>query len=128
MPQTDQNYTVEFKQAHLNWGIHRHTNTRDLIPGEGYIQIPAPEAYEFDIRRGSTYNCTSSDGLFNCILRAAGNQSRPTYAKQFESDGSLQILGNWLRDICHAEVGDSIQVYWTSPHDIVLTFISQHAV
>lgn len=125
MPQTGQTYIVTFQNAHLNWGTLRYTGSREPIEGEAYIQIPANIAYGFEILKGSTYNCVSSDGSFATILRASGNQADARYAKQFESDGNLKILGNWLFNVCHAQVGDSMEVRWSSPHDIILTYCPQ---
>lgn len=125
MAHAGQSYVVVLKKAHLDWGEHRHTNTRDRIEGESYIQIPSSIANEFNIRRGDTYDCISSDGLLNTVLRAAGSQSDGIHAKQFESDGNLKILGSWLHNDCHAQVGDSIEVRWVSPDDIMLTYCQE---
>jgi hypothetical protein len=123
MPKTGDSFVVELKEAHLNWGTHRYTNSRDQIDGEGYIQIPANIAYSLGISNGSVYNCTSSDGQYNHPLRASGNQSDPRYAKQFQSDGNLKLLGGWLHQVCNAKVGDRVKVRWTSPNDIIITYI-----
>lgn len=37
-------YTVVLKEAHLNWGEHRHTGTREIVEGEGYVPIPLEQA------------------------------------------------------------------------------------
>ncbi|WP_053375554.1 hypothetical protein [Paenibacillus sp. FJAT-27812] len=125
MPSAGDRYRVTIKEAHLNWGTHRYTNTRPRRGNESYIQIPAAHAYSIGIRAGSTYNCVSVEGTLNTTLLASGQQSDPLYAKQFESMGDLTILGNWLHNVCRASVGDKIDVYWITPTDMELTFIRQ---
>ena len=41
-------YTVVLKEAHLNWGEHRHTGTREIVEGEGYVPIPLCLLYTSD--------------------------------------------------------------------------------
>ena len=50
MAKAGDSYVVELKQAHLEWGEHRYTNSRGIVYGEGYIAIPAEYAYDFDLR------------------------------------------------------------------------------
>ena len=50
-------YVVVLEKAHLEWGAHRYTGSRDLIYGEGYIKIPASVAYELNI-----LNLNGTDG------------------------------------------------------------------
>lgn len=123
MPVAGDRYRVTIKEAHLNWGTHRHTATRNPIDHESYIQIPADIARRFDITSGSIYNCTSVEGTLTTTLLASGRQNDPTYAKQFESQGSLKILGNWFHNFCNAKVGDRIDVHWITATHIELTFI-----
>ncbi len=124
-------YTVTLKESHLGWGTHRYTDTRDQICGEGYIPIPSKYAHRFgllnnngtdymDILGQNLFNCTSADGFFEGVLRAQGcRKAGDKYAKQFSVDGDLKALGNWFYEI-GAEVGDEIEVSWTSPTDIVI--------
>lgn len=123
MPNTGDSYQTMLKSAHLHWGTLRYTDTREPIDGEVYIQIPANDAYRLNILKGSVYHATSSCGNFRCRLRASGNQSDPNYAKQFQSDGDLKVLGAWLHGICHAQVGHQVEVYWDSPTSVILTYI-----
>lgn len=39
MPNTGDQFVTTLKTAHLKWGSHRYTNSRDIIYGEGYLQI-----------------------------------------------------------------------------------------
>jgi len=50
MPKAGQSYIVTLKQAHINWGTHRHITSRPRRPDEGYLQIPAFNTYAFDIK------------------------------------------------------------------------------
>lgn len=123
MPNCGDSYTVTLKEAHLNWGTLRYTDTREPIYGEVYIQIPAHIAYNLNIRKGDVYDATSSCGNFHCRLRASGNQANADYAKQFQSDGDLKVLGHWLHEICHAQVGHQVNIFWNSPSSVTLTYI-----
>lgn len=127
MPKAGDFYEIKLKETYLGWGTYRNTDTRPLIKGEGYIPIPIEKAREFGVYMSNyektglgynLFNCISADGLLNCILKAAGNSKQgEIYAKQFQGNGNLKILGDWFAR-CGAEVGDTIQVTWTSPADI----------
>lgn len=132
MPKAGDFYEVELKETHLGWGTHRKTDTRPLIQGEGYIPIPIDKAREFGIymsnyeKKGLGYNlfnCTSEDGLLECVLKAAGNSGQgEIYAKQFQGNGNLKILGNWFKQ-CGAEAGDRVRVTWLSPTEVKVELI-----
>lgn len=49
MANTGDSYIVTIKRPHLEWGEYRHTDSRGIVYGEGYIQIPASEAYRFNL-------------------------------------------------------------------------------
>ena len=128
MPKKDDKFTVILKKAHIEWGTHRHTSTRDLTYGEGYIQISSKVATSLDIYMSNKvdanteYTCNSSDGtLKNVILKASGSQGENLeYAKQFQGSGNLKALGDWYHAI-NAQVGDKIEVLFTSPTEIILS-------
>jgi len=129
MPTTGQHFITILKQAHLEWGSHRQTNTRGIRYGEGYLQIPASDAYNCEITndkepaRSQIYNFSTSDGFItNGRLKASGNQAQEKYAKQFHGDGNLQLLGDWFYHI-DAQIGDEIEIKFISPADILLTKI-----
>lgn len=124
-------YMVTIKEAHLRWGTHRHTNSRGLVYGEGYIKIPLQYAKSFnifnhnhsnaDILGINIFNCSSRDGFFNNItIKAAGSSTAgDIYAKQLQGNGSLQVIGNWYRHV-NAQVGDIVKVTWTSSTDLII--------
>jgi len=128
MPNTGNSYITILKRAHLEWGNHRYTNTRPgLIYGEGYLQIPANEAYNFNITNNSSplssaeYDFSTSDGyILNGKLLASGTQYRTEFAKQFQGLGNLKLLGNWFNHI-GAVIGTQIKVEFLSPTEILLT-------
>ncbi len=121
MPKVGDSYIVTLLEAHLSWGIHRNTSTRNLIYGEGYIKIPANIAHQFEIynsnnpRANTEYLCTSNDGfLSNAKVKASGSsQAGDPYAKQFQGSGDLQLIGGWYKHI-NAQVGDQIEIIWQS--------------
>lgn len=130
MANTGESYEVELKEPHLDWGRVRYTNTREPIPGEGYIPIPAADAYRLNLLNSNGTNgndvfgqnlfyCTSADHSYQGVLRAQGNQDRTQYAKQFSEDGNLRGIGSWYASI-GAVPGDWIRVSWTSPVDIII--------
>jgi hypothetical protein len=129
MPNTGDSFITTLLQAHLEWGEHRHTNSRGIVIGEGYLQIPADVAYDFEITnnhsaiRSAEYDfSTSDDYIVNEKLLAAGNQHRVEYAKQFQGSGNLKLLGNWFNHI-DAQIGDQIEIRFISPTEILLTRI-----
>lgn len=132
MAKAGDSYVVEIKQAHLEWGSYRHTNSRGVVYGEGYIHIPASVARNFEIYNSNytkeglgynLYNCKCKDGLLKSILKSAGSRKKgDVYAKQFQGNGNLQVVGDW-HVAYGAEVGDEVKVTWTSPTDIVIEFI-----
>lgn len=130
MPTTGDSFITKLKQAHLEWGEHRHTNSRGIVIGEGYLQIPADIAYALEITnnkathiRSQEYTFSTSDSFFtNQTLKASGNQSREEYAKQFHGSGNLQLLGDWFAHI-DAQIDDEIIIEFVSPTEILLTKI-----
>lgn len=131
MAKAKDTYTVTLKQTHLDWGKYRNNDNRSLIGGEAYIPIPAKYAKEFNLQNenGSKvkginlFNCTSSDGKLNCVLKAQGcSKKNDIYAKQFSADGNLKILGKWFEEM-DAKVGDQVQVTWITETDIEITLI-----
>lgn len=126
-------YEVELKEAHLNWGTYRHTNTRDLRPGEGYIPIPAHIARQLNIYNNhnsgyghNLFNVSSSDQFIqNESLKAQGGTDRTSsYAKQFSIENNLSRIGEWYAHT-NANIGDRVRVEWLSETDILITLIRQ---
>ena len=99
MPKTGDVFITTLKKAHLEWGEHRHTNSRGIRIGEGYLQIPANIAYQFDITNNNSnlgsaiYDFSTSDNYFTKEkLLASGNQNTPEYAKQFQGSNKFTIV------------------------------------
>lgn len=132
MPNAGDYFIVELKPSHVNWGTHRNTDTRQPIDGEGYIPIPLAQARSLGIYNSNhshtglgynLFNCTSADGYFAGVLKAAGSkESGDNYAKQFEGNGDLKALGRWFSR-CSAQVGDLVKVSWTSPTEIIIELV-----
>lgn len=127
MPKTGDSFIVTLKPSHLGWGRYRHTNTRPIINGEGYLPIPAKYARAMNITNsngiGNTlYNCNSADGQLKDVTLLAQGASRAGYkhAKNFAGKGNLKLLGTWFASI-GAQVGDRVEIKFTSPTDILLT-------
>lgn len=130
MAKAGDSFKVTLKEAHLRWGELRYTSSRGTVYGEGYIQIPADVAYSLellnnngtfgqDILGQNLFHCKSKDGLYEGVLRAQGTQSDTDFAKQFSGDKDLKAIGSWYSAI-NAEVGDVVQVTWTSPTEIII--------
>ena len=132
MPRAGDYFIVELKRSHIDWGNHRYTDTRDPIDGEGYIPIPVNYARRFGIYNSNhsntglgynLFNCISSDGYFEGVLKAAGSkEAGDIYAKQFEGSGDLKALGRWFSEY-GARVGDQVKVQWVSPTDIIIELL-----
>ena len=130
MAKSGDTFTITLKKPHLEWGSYRHTNSRGIVYGEGYIPIPADYAYEYNVLNSNGTNgkdvlgknifiCSSVDGKFNGELKAQGNQSDDMYAKQFAGNDNLKALGDWYYEM-DADVGDRIKVTWINSTDIMI--------
>ncbi|MBL1220293.1 hypothetical protein JET18_05555 [Chryseobacterium sp. L7] len=129
MPSTGDSFITTLKQAHLEWGNHRHTLSRGIVYGEGYLQIPAFIARDFDITNSNSqnnniYTCSSSDGfLTNVQLKSTGcSRAGSIHAKQFHGSRNLKLLGSWYAHI-NAQIGDKIRIDFISPTEILITKI-----
>jgi len=104
--------------AHLDWGRHRYTHTRERIEGEGYVPIPKPCAERYGIHKGDLFTAVFADGFPSFLARAAGNSTAgDIWAKQFQGDGDLKAFGRWYKR-CGAEVGDTVNVTFIGPNVI----------
>ena len=130
MPKKGDSFTVELKKAHLEWGSYRHTNTRKKIYGEGYIHIPREYAKLFNVYNNNSekgapyYLCSTLDGfLLNETIMASGSSTGgDIYAKQFQGQEDLKLLGRWF-EFVSAQEGDCIKVTWTSDVEILLEIV-----
>lgn len=125
MPNTGDTFDVSLQSAHIQWGTRGPSRVGQGRSGkEAYIQISGPNARNFDIRKSTVFHAVSSDGQFNHDVLASGSQGpNLEYAKQFEGHGNLKLIGYWLIDYCDAKPGDIVRVEFTSPTDILFTFI-----
>ena len=131
MAQQGDSYIVTVQRAHLEWGEHRYTNSRGIIYGEGYIQIPAQYARRYnllnqngtngtDVPGFNLFNCYSADGLFSGVLRAQGcYEAGDIYAKQFAGNKNLKAVGDWYY-ACGMQVGDHVKVTWINSTDLCI--------
>lgn len=130
MARTGDTFTIILKRPHLEWGSFRHTNSRGIVYGEGYIPIPADYAYQYnlfnsnetngrDILGQNLFNCSSADGLFSGVVKAQGNQSDNKYGKQLAGNDNLKAIGDWYYEI-GANIGDKIKVTWENTTDIII--------
>jgi len=119
MPNRGDFFITTLKRAHLEWGTHRHTLSRGLIYGEGYLQIPANIARQLQIFNSNQlgaitdYTCNSADEFLQDVtLKASGCSSAGNiYAKQFQGCGNLKVLGDWFFHI-NAIIGDRVKITW----------------
>ncbi len=132
MAKAGDNYTIALKEAHLNWGGHRNTSSRDYIAGEAYLPIPKKIAKAYgivnsnatggrDVYGQNIFSFHTSDNFLEGNLKAQGsNSAGDIYAKQFSVKGDLKPLGTWYEHI-GATIGTQISVEWISPEEIVLS-------
>ena len=129
-------FIVVLTESQLGWGEKRYTSSRNYRKGEAYLARPRRIAQELELYNSNykegkdilginIFNCTSSDGKFICQFKSQGSKSAgDKYAKQFSVNDDLRALGNWYSEI-NARVGDQIEVYFTSPCDICLTYLKK---
>jgi hypothetical protein len=127
MPNINDTYIVILKRAHLEWGTHRYSLTRNRIYGEGYLQLPVQYARAFGIFNSNqagantVYTCDSVDGFLKNerLLASGSSQAGAIYSKQFQGHGNLRAIGQWYHHV-HAQIGDRVQVTWTSPTHMLI--------
>lgn len=109
-------YEITLKNAHINWGGYRHTDTRDKISGEGYIPIPLNIAKECNILNSNSGNITdykiySEDKILegDIVIPSGSNEKGSIYAKQFQGKGNLKLIGKWYQQL-NASPGDKLLI------------------
>ncbi|WZL82366.1 hypothetical protein QBE53_04475 [Vallitaleaceae bacterium 9-2] len=126
MPKAGDIYTVAIKPSHIDWGNEpRNPTNRAKIEGESYVKIPVDYARMYNIRRGSEYTASFTNGSPSIRIKAAGNGTADgKYAKQFEGigHGACKAFTPWYVS-CGAQVGNSVQVKFTSPTDVSFTLL-----
>lgn len=125
-------FVTQLKKAHLEWGTHRYTSSRGFVYGEGYLQIPSNVADNYNITnnknqsQSAVYKFSTSDNFYiDEELLASGNQSEKEFAKQFQGNGDLKLLGAWFAHV-NAEEGDEVLVEFIEQNEILLTFIKKN--
>lgn len=122
-------YVVEVKRAHIEWGVYRHSNSRDIIRGESYVKIPSKEARRLRILRGTQYIAHFTNGSPAICIKASGNgpmENGYQYAKQFEGvgAGACKAFTPWYQ-ASNVEVGDLVLVEFLSSKDIEFSIIKK---
>ena len=109
-------YEITLKKTHINWGVYRHTDTRDKIPEEGYIPIPLNIAKEYNIFNSNSGNITNyqiySEDKFlkgDIVIPSGSNEKGSIYAKQFQGKGNLKLIGKWYQQL-NASPGDKLHI------------------
>ena len=116
-------YYIQIKDAYIHWGEKRKTTSRKIRSKESYIAIPASYAYEYNIKKGDVYRCFSDNGQIY-ELKAAGSQSKRDFAKQFQGNGSLQILYEWY-EMHEAKEGDYVVVSINDDKSMNIEFVAR---
>ncbi len=129
MPKAGDSFVVKLKKSHLGWGIHRYTDTRDPIYGEGYIKIPKKYAEKFGIFNSNQsdadpqYKCTAVNGHYSGTLLAQGcSKAGDVYAKQFAEEGNLKGIGSWYESV-KAQEGGQVKVTFTSSDSLEIEYL-----
>lgn len=133
MPNTGDYYEVTLKKTHINWGQHRYTYTRERIYGETFIPIPLKIARALGIYNSNKekrdilgvnlfeYKTYINDTVHSeGTVKAQGcNKKGAIHAKNLSGYMNLKELSPWI-DNANIQVGDRIQVYFSSPTSIEL--------
>lgn len=116
MPRLGDSFETELREAHLEWGTTAREGTRNRNPLESYIPISAPNARRLNIKRGQEYSVLGAD----FTVYAGGSQCED-HAKNLESRGDLTLLGAFLRDTLHVQLGDTVRVEWVTNSEVSIT-------
>jgi len=125
MPKAGDTFEVELKPAHIQWGTRGQSRIgQGRSNKEAYIPISIRNARRYNILQATVFHAKSADGYFDHDVLASGSQGdNYEYSKQFHGYGNLKLIGYWLKDYCNAKPGDRVRVEFTSPDDILFTFI-----
>lgn len=129
MPQTGDFFIVRLSDAHLDWGEHRYTNTRDAISGEGYIPIPKKYAVQFNIFNSNrvggnprySFRTLNGENMTGELLAQGCSSAGDEYAKQFSGYGDLKLVGHWYASV-NAIPGGHVKITFTSPSSLTLEY------
>lgn len=130
MPNAGDTFIVEIKEPHIGWGTERHTNTRTIRHGEGYIKIPRAEAVRFSIYNCNRQNanilydvvCLNGNQINGRLLAQGSEDSNDVYAKQFSVQGDLRQVGQWYASV-HAVPGGRVRITFTSETSLELEYL-----
>ncbi len=130
MPNAGDTFTVEIKEPHIGWGTERHTNTRPIRQGEGYIKIPRSEAIRLSIFNCNRQNantlydvvCLNGDQINGRLLAQGSEDSNDVYAKQFSVQGDLKQVGQWYASV-HAVPGGHVRITFTSETSLTIEYL-----
>lgn len=125
MSRTGHFFDIELKEAHLNWGTEGASRaTANRNPFEAYLPISIGNARTYNILRGETFTCTSSDGYFEGEVKATGSQGeRKQYGKNLTKSGDMRALGYWLKDRMNAQPRDIVRITFVDENSIELTLL-----
>lgn len=132
LPKKGDYFEVQLKATHISWGEHRHTFSRDHIPGENYIPIPRKDAIRIGIFNSqkeqglgkNEFNAKSSDGYYSGVIKVSGNSYKGDYyAKNIAESGNLKGFSEWFH---HANVSTEtkLRIEWISETDILFTILT----
>lgn len=125
MPSAGDQYVVEVKPSHLDWGEYRNPTNREPIEGESYVKIPSDYARRFNIIRGTSYTAYFDNDIGSMRVKAAGNgpcENGIQYAKQFEGIGlgACKAFTPWYQS--HGFIpGDSVKVEFISETEVMFS-------
>lgn len=125
MTRTGNYFDVTLNDAHLNWGTigaSRITGQRNSF--ESYIPISMHNARTYNIMQGEIFTCTSEDGYFQGLLKAAGSQGTlGQYGKNFTKSGDMRAIGYWLKDRKNAQPGDTVRIFFNDENTIEMSLM-----
>ncbi len=125
MTRIGKSFEVEVLEAHRDWGVFRHSNTRAPIEGESYVKIPAREARRLNLKRGDRFTAYFDNEHPSMEIKASGNgplENDLQYAKQFEGigPGACKAFTPWFESM-DVKVGDTIKVKFLSETEILFS-------
>lgn len=116
MPQINDYFTAPLKNVHVHWG-NRPNYQRN--PYEAYIKIDMPTARRLQLLKTGPDYLVEGQSFY--VFPGGSQGACHEYGKNLESRGDLTLLGHYLIDELHAQVGDTIRVTWVTTTSVRIT-------
>jgi hypothetical protein len=126
MPRAGDRFITHTYQKWGQYDPKRISHSRNEIPNETYLVVPADIARQFDIYMSNMaganteYDAYDQNKRFICTLKAQGNsKGGQIYAKNISGSGNLKALSEWINSYDITD-NDRIEIVFLSSTELML--------